>query len=264
MRFGWAAGAVLVAAGTGRGQHVDVQMQVTAGKLQTGRIDFTQPGSPIDPTWRVFEAAFGEVPNFTDDPGFNAAASGGLPANTLIEFNILDAVRKWNSATGTFELAAAGAITVSFAGAISVASPGGCNEFREGFAFAQTSGTGSVHQHVQYLLNGGAADGVYLLKLEVALETPGIQKSDPFWIVFSQNVPAGTAVAAAYVRSLLVAPACAGDVNRDGFVNGADLSVLLGGFGSCVMNGSSADFNADGLINGADLSVLLSNFGTGC
>lgn len=56
-------------------------------------------------------------------------------------------------------------------------------------------------------------------------------------------------------------PPCAGDTNGDHMTNGADLSVLLGQFGSNVTPGTGADFNGDGIVNGADLSVLLSAFG---
>ncbi len=59
-------------------------------------------------------------------------------------------------------------------------------------------------------------------------------------------------------------PECAGDANGDFLVNGADLSVLLGLFGTAVTPGTGADFNGDGLVNGADLSVLLGLFGSAC
>ena len=56
-------------------------------------------------------------------------------------------------------------------------------------------------------------------------------------------------------------PACAGDTNGDGDTNGADLSVLLGQFGTSVPPGTGGDLNDDGLVNAADLSVLLADFG---
>ncbi len=59
-------------------------------------------------------------------------------------------------------------------------------------------------------------------------------------------------------------PGCAGDTNADSAVDGADLSVLLSGFGSTVTPGSPGDLNNDGNIDGADLSVLLSAFGSTC
>ncbi len=60
------------------------------------------------------------------------------------------------------------------------------------------------------------------------------------------------------------APACSGDTNGDGRVDGADLSVLLGTFNQSIPAGTGADFNADGVVNGADLSVLLGRFEVVC
>lgn len=57
---------------------------------------------------------------------------------------------------------------------------------------------------------------------------------------------------------------CPGDANGDDLINAADLSVLLGSFGSPVQIGVGADFNRDGVVNGSDLSVLLAVFGTLC
>ncbi len=61
-----------------------------------------------------------------------------------------------------------------------------------------------------------------------------------------------------------VTPACPGDANGDGVVNGLDLSVLLSQFGSSVEPWSGADLNGDGQVIGLDLSVLLANFGNEC
>lgn len=58
------------------------------------------------------------------------------------------------------------------------------------------------------------------------------------------------------------APACPGDFNDDGMVDGADLAVLLGAWGMCPPKGScEADLNDDGEVNGADLAILLGNWG---
>lgn len=56
---------------------------------------------------------------------------------------------------------------------------------------------------------------------------------------------------------------CPGDANGDHVTNAADLSVLLGQFGSSVQVGTGADFNTDGVVNAADLSILLGNFNCG-
>ena len=49
-----------------------------------------------------------------------------------------------------------------------------------------------------------------------------------------------------------------GDLNGDGLVNGADLTVLLGSWGACA--GCIADLNFDEVVNGADLTIVLGNW----
>ncbi|HMN96824.1 MAG TPA: hypothetical protein PKC43_07255 [Phycisphaerales bacterium] len=49
-----------------------------------------------------------------------------------------------------------------------------------------------------------------------------------------------------------------GDLNGDGLVNGADLGLLLGSFGS---SSPTADLNCDGIVNGADLGLMLGVWG---
>jgi hypothetical protein len=48
------------------------------------------------------------------------------------------------------------------------------------------------------------------------------------------------------------------DLNGDGVVNGADLGILLGAWGS---SGGPADLNGDGTVDGADLGLLLGAWG---
>ena len=53
---------------------------------------------------------------------------------------------------------------------------------------------------------------------------------------------------------------CHGDVNADGTVNGADISVLLGYWGQSGKN-VVGDITGDGIVNGADLAQLLGSWG---
>ena len=55
---------------------------------------------------------------------------------------------------------------------------------------------------------------------------------------------------------------CNGDVNGDDFVDGTDLSIVLGFWGDC--SGCPADVNEDGLVDGVDLSVVLGYWGNKC
>lgn len=65
-------------------------------------------------------------------------------------------------------------------------------------------------------------------------------------------------------RTIVLSPLCAGDANADGTIDGADLSVLLAGFGTTVFAGVGGDINADTKVDAADLSVLLGAFGSTC
>lgn len=55
----------------------------------------------------------------------------------------------------------------------------------------------------------------------------------------------------------LFRPPCVADINRDGTVGPADLSVLLGSWGS----GGAADLNGNGAVGADDLSILLAAWG---
>lgn len=50
-------------------------------------------------------------------------------------------------------------------------------------------------------------------------------------------------------------PPLLGDLNHDGFVNGADITALLGSWGPCAS--CPADLNDDGMVEGGDITVLL-------
>jgi formylglycine-generating enzyme required for sulfatase activity len=61
----------------------------------------------------------------------------------------------------------------------------------------------------------------------------------------------------------LAAPApaqsCAGDLDGNGVINGADLGQLVAAWGPC--ESCAADLNANGVVDGADLGVQLGNWG---
>ncbi len=55
-------------------------------------------------------------------------------------------------------------------------------------------------------------------------------------------------------------PICLSDVNIDGVVDGADLAIVLGSWGTSG-NFGGADINGDGTIDGFDLGSLLASWG---
>jgi hypothetical protein len=58
--------------------------------------------------------------------------------------------------------------------------------------------------------------------------------------------------------SVVLRDSCTADLNQDGVVDGADLGILLGEWGTM---GSLADLSGDGLVDGADLGSLLGAWG---
>jgi hypothetical protein len=72
--------------------------------------------------------------------------------------------------------------------------------------------------------------------------------------VSDENVPGETYAALAVELAISVEPSGSpADLNGDGFVNGADLAMLLGQWGGA----GSGDLTGDGIVNGADLAILL-------
>ncbi len=71
---------------------------------------------------------------------------------------------------------------------------------------------------------------------------------------------------AGYTAWFEVKDTCPGDLNGDGLVNTADLTLLLVHFGQMGVNGCSlvGDMNTDLTVNTADLTQLLVHFGTQC
>jgi len=60
------------------------------------------------------------------------------------------------------------------------------------------------------------------------------------------------------LTATLTGGGCPGDLSGDGIVDGGDLGILLGAWGS---SGSPADLNGDGVVDGGDLGALLACWG---
>jgi hypothetical protein len=56
-------------------------------------------------------------------------------------------------------------------------------------------------------------------------------------------------------------PPCAADINNSGAVNGVDLAIVLGAWGTSGQGDGDADINSDGIVNGVDLAMVLAGWG---
>jgi hypothetical protein len=129
--------------------------------------------------------------------------------------------------------------------------------------------------------------GIYDLRLAVmttcgdvatllACDDNGCQGNVPPWTSRITDLPlsAGQTVYIAVAGGDIAAPgpfafellldsvtACAGDLDANGVIDGADLGVMLSAWGSCGSAGCTADVDGSGTVDGADLGILLSAWG---
>ena len=80
------------------------------------------------------------------------------------------------------------------------------------------------------------------------------------WTAFGSGVTGSMVINVGHWRmeSFLFERLRAGDVNGDGIVDGADIALVLGSWGS---GDRAADLNLDGIVNGADLTIALGDWG---
>lgn len=119
-----------------------------------------------------------------------------------------------------------------------------------------------VDNAIQQALEPGSALGDW--------ETSGAIAADDFlglgwWIVNVQahyNLPNPDVQGGQLLAIKVAAPkgTLIGDINGDGLVNGIDLALLLGAWGS---SDAAADLDADGVVGGSDLSLLLGGWYVG-
>jgi len=117
---------------------------------------------------------------------------------------------------------------------IDTSGPGGALTFGEQTAIAADTPILSARGN----LDGIGGDDLYLVDAASA--------------AFKRGGVGGTAI-----PLLGTAPACLGDVDRDGVVNGNDLALVLGSWGL----GGIADIDRDGVVNGNDLAIVLGAWG---
>ncbi|TVQ63676.1 MAG: hypothetical protein EA379_03515 [Phycisphaerales bacterium] len=236
----------------------DIILHTDEGRILTG---IGNPGAGTFEERQIFTAILGtSFPNFTSDPGFDCLP-GTFPVPSANGFNVLDALWHWDGET--FVPTAGENMRISLGPANVTTSDG----FVAGFTLNVAS-NGSWHRHYSFFLQQGAApaiaDGVYLLQLEIYNTGGALEPTEPIYMLFNQNASASDVDdAAAWVQANFIdEPGIPGDLNGDGVVDFADLSIVLSQFG---MEGDDldGDANGDGVVDFTDLSIVLSNFGTG-
>jgi len=177
-----AAGAIapFAAAGEGHTHEGDVVLTVRHGRIVTG----SGEGAGFRRN-QVFGSELGAegFPNTTDEPGFDNLP-GTFAPGALISFNILSELLQWDGAG--LGSTANGEIMEIGLGPVAVTTSSG---FVPGFALP-VEDNGEWHEHYEYTLldaGRGVSDGVFVLKMHLVSDEPGVGRSIPFWLVFNQN-----------------------------------------------------------------------------
>lgn len=218
-------------------------------------------GSALVPE-RVFTASFGDtgVPNFTQNPGFDAA-SGTFPATARIGFDFRAPLRRWTgsgfAATDPQDPLLGERLRGSF---ISLSATTGAGPVA-GFSLA-VQGDGGWHRHISWTLQPAAGSsvpvaGVYLIELSLWCTDAAVEDSDPFWVVMSAGASAADIeLAEQWVRDS-IGHSCPADLDDSGSIDGIDLASLLANWGGV----GQGDISGDGTVDGVDLAAVLAAWG---
>ncbi len=241
----------------------DYLLRISSGRLETGAVG--PDGQAVYPV-RVKSAVFGTegIPNFTNDPGVDAEP-GRLVPGMFVGFDIVAAVRGWDADAG-FDTISSDGITVRKSG-INTQSPT-TDQTVPGIIFGQADvdAAARFHHHVSFVLNpaeGEAPSGLWLFTWELWTDAPGVERTEPLYIVFAQGDGAAEIDAAvAWVEDNLLAAPCVADMNGDGTLNFFDVSAFIGLFNA---RDPRADLAAPfGVWNFFDVSAFIAAYNAGC
>lgn len=103
----------------------------------------------------------------------------------------------------------------------------------------------------------GATPGSVRVRFNPTGLTPGVYTAAATIAVSDENVPGATAAQIVATLSATIGGGNPADLNGDGFVNGADLGILLANWGAP----GPGDLDHDGIVGGGDVGILLGNWG---
>jgi hypothetical protein len=183
----WVGLALFVPLSIATAHEGDVAIQVIDSKIVVG--DWIVDGVSLEPC-PVFAGRFNDTgadPNWTDEPGFDSAA-GTWAYPSSVGFNILDSVRIWDGSDFSELASQQIKLTYGSQSAVTPTTPSIVSGFSIG-----VSSNGAWHRHLGLELldttyvGGFAADGIYLLTMELFSSDSSIAKSDTFYLVLRQD-----------------------------------------------------------------------------
>jgi hypothetical protein len=249
----WICTLACLAARLAHAQHAgDVAVTVMDGVLRTNAFDDQGAMRPA----RLFTATLGDtgVPEFTADPGYEAAA-GTFPTGTRIGWKAMSGLRRWNGAS--FEPTDARMqfryLTASFTVSSTAVT---------GFTLIVQS-DGGLHRHLNMTLSMADAStppaGAYLAEMQLFTTSPAMS-GETYWLLFNQSLSEEAfAAIATEARDQLEGAPCAEDIDGNGEVDTGDVAFALLDFGPCP--GCPADLDGSGEVDFGDVALILLSTG---
>lgn len=253
---------------------------------EIGIVEFEEgDGSPGDGGPDVFQEILPEeTPFSTNTPGFDSGP-GVFPPGALVGFDLARDFRFYNAdADGFFTTDVTGdvggdvveALQIEFnevaflTNDIGLPFPPVADAFP--FGGLPTFSNGRFHRHFNFVLLpldmsdpsnpfSLADPAVYVLTLELTTDAQGVERSEPFSILFgfgvSEESPEFAAAGVRAIRELTPA-----DFNGDGSVTFGDVTAFIAAFNGGA-GALSADLNGDGMVTFGDVTLFIDEFNAG-
>ncbi len=235
----------------------DVVLARRDGRIITGAV--TLGGTSQFPV-HVFPGVFGELPNWTNDPGFDSE-SGAFPPGTQIGFDAMRAVRVWDGCA--FRMIPEERL-VFRKGPFTATTPT-MDVVTPGFVLGEANVGGVFHHHMSYELLAPAAAGIYLVELTMWSQTPGLDPSRPIWIVFRQGEDfVAHQEAFDWAVWNLDPSICRPDLDTSTGAGTLDIFDFLTFSNLFAMQDPRADFEADCIFDIFDFLAFSNEFAGGC
>jgi hypothetical protein len=208
-----------------RAHNPQIQIGITDNKIVTHGLFLDEPYQAPTPPQRVYQIPMGQrsladandgwyaEPNHAvypfAGPGV-ALLDGSFAAGSILKVTYLDGLKLWNGSgfadPGTEQIGASTSATFAPSVLTKDSVP------FDALSLSAVAATAGEHKTIRWRLFGDGSspntpsdDGVYLLKLQLSTDQPGIAPSDPYFFLLSKNAPAADQSAAlAYVNANLI------------------------------------------------------------
>jgi len=224
-----------------------IRVRAESGKLA---VNVASDGTPQFETGRLIRTVDPETIS-GESPGISVRfPTHGVASGTVLGLDVTSSLRYWNGTAVSPSLSSLEIYSPTTAASFYTVTDVSAEQ--RGLVWDQYNGSLGWHSHGTFVLENGAAPGLYGLTAEIT--GTGYATTNPFlwvWRYDPSNVFVGQSLVdgvAALRRSFFPSA----DLNGDSRVDGVDLGIVYGHW-----NGAGAgDLTLGGLVDGADVAVV--------